>query len=341
MTGCLWSTFDATSKRYPRRAAIIEPEREFCFGQWRQRALDYAAYVRRRGALAGDRFIVCMDGNSFESASAIFGILAAGCIPALLDGGVPGHQLLRAIDALRPRGVFVNDTTSSPPHELAVEKIHPAQVGHTPAVTPAACVDSASVAVVLFTSGSSGPPKAVALAHGPLLSGNRAVAGRLSLDARDRILCPVSWAYSYGFGQLLATILVGAAQVVGPNTPQATCEAIERHRATCLAGTPYGFRFLLSRMSPIADTDLSTIRIVTSTGGRIPEAGVGALLDTFTGAALHLGYGLSENCKTSMLHPSLVDRHRHAVAGSEGQHRGRRRRGAPDRRSWRNRPSRE
>ena len=186
---------------------------------------------------------------------------------------------------------------------LSPETIGPAPEGFTPS-PQSLPTDPASI---VFTSGSTGKPKGVTQSHRNLLEGCRTVAGYLGLREDDRIVCPIPWSFDYGLGQLLTTLICGITQIL-PRVanPFGLCEAIAAYRPTVLPGIPSWFTYLLRGVSPFRTTDVSSIRLVTNTGGRIPLPIARELPDAFPKARIVLNYGLTESYRTSYLDPDLV-----------------------------------
>jgi acyl-CoA synthetase (AMP-forming)/AMP-acid ligase II len=129
----------------------------------------------------------------------------------------------------------------------------------------------------------------------------------LGLEASDRILCPIPWSFDYGYGQLLSTLLRGVTHVLPANTsPSAVWDAIGRQRPSVLPGIPSLFTWLLRGPARPRGVDVACLRMVTNTGGTIPELVLDDLLDLFAGSQVFLNYGLTETYRTSCLDSSLV-----------------------------------
>lgn len=233
--------------------------------------------------------------NDPEVAAAVLGTWAAGGVAVLLDSRETELHLRHAVDLVKPACAVAD--LEVPRGERQVELS-----------ARALPTDPASI---LFTSGSTGRPKAVTQTHGSLLRGCRGVASYLGLGAQDRIVCTIPWSFDYGYGQLLSTLVLGATHLLPEAlAPTSICEAIERWRPTVLPGVPSVFSYLLSGMSPFAQTDISSVGTVTNTGGTIPRAVLEALLDRLgEGPELFLNYGLTESYRTSFLDPRLVRSH--------------------------------
>jgi acyl-coenzyme A synthetase/AMP-(fatty) acid ligase len=89
--------------------------------------------------------------------------------------------------------------------------------------------------------------------------------------------------------------------------PFGICEAIERHRPTVLAGLPALYTYLLGGLSPIRSTDLSSLRLLTNTGGAVPAPVLRSLRDTFASAEIVLNYGLTETYRSCYIPQGIAD----------------------------------
>ena len=300
----LWSVFCETAKRCPTRDAFVQGDRHVSFGEWKTQAERVAAALQSRGVGGHDRVMLRMN-PSPEMAAVMMGAWAVGAIPVLIDPRGRGRNLAHAVETISPS--LALRSTGSPeveiPNELAVEILLDSELSTS---NPGVNLPT-EPAIVVFTSGSTGPPKAVIQSHGSVIRACRTVGGYLGLSREDRILCPIPWAFSYGYGQLMFTIVLGKTHILPEAfNPFAICDAIARHRPTLFAGIPSLFTYLLQGLSPFRQTNLSSIRIVTNTGGTIPAPVLGDILDIFDNRKIFLNYGLTESYRTSFLDPNLV-----------------------------------
>jgi acyl-coenzyme A synthetase/AMP-(fatty) acid ligase len=244
--------------------------------------------------------------NSPEMAAAMMGVWAKGGIVVMVHTQAPMSHLVHAISVTEPLAVLT-DPEATVPDGVAVPVHSSAEVkpGSEPEqLAPASTHDPASI---VFTSGSTGRPKGVTQSHHNLILGCHTVAGYLNYRDDDVIVCPVPWSFDYGFGQLLSTALLGMRQVLPTiANPFGLCEAIDRHRPTVLPGLPSWFTYLLRGVSPFRETDISSLRIITNTGGKIPDAVFADMLDAFSHCRIFLNYGLSETYRSSFLNPELL-----------------------------------
>ena len=129
----------------------------------------------------------------------------------------------------------------------------------------AASPDPDRLAVGVFTSGSTGPPKAAALSWGALLASARGVNAHLGLGPDDRWLLDLPVAHVGGLGVVVRCALAGAAMAVPPpGRPPA--EAVEALRPTHASLVATQLRRLLG-----SGADLSSLRAVLLGGSAIPQ----------------------------------------------------------------------
>ena len=148
-------------------------------------------------------------------------------------------------------------------------------------------------AFLLFTSGSSGEPKGVALTHRNLLANTRQVAEMLDLGPTDCILGALPFFHSFGATVCLLYPAIAGIKVITYPNPLETgkCAAlIEKHRVTVLLATPTFLRGYLKRATR---EQLQTVRLVVTGAEKLPDELAAAFHDRF-GIGVMQGYGLTE-----------------------------------------------
>ncbi|MGV0791687.1 class I adenylate-forming enzyme family protein [Mycolicibacterium sp. XJ1819] len=164
-----------------------------------------------------------------------------------------GHRYLDEIASMRSelpalRDVWRSDRLPDGDASVPVGAI-------TGAVTP-----SDTLAIV-FTSGSSGPPKGVIHSHGNALGAVRSGQAARCIDADTRLYLPMPFFWVGGLaGGVLSALTAGATLVTEAiPSPQTTLRLLERERVTLFRGWPDQAQ-ALARENVAVAADLSTLR---------------------------------------------------------------------------------
>ena len=163
------------------------------------------------------------------------------------------------------------------------------------------------VAVIFYTSGSTGQPKGVVLSHRNLVAGATSVAGYLHNRADDTLLAVLPLSFDAGFSQLTTAFLVGARVVLlNYLLPRDVLQAMVRERVTGLTAVPPLYMQLAALDWPAGAAQ--HLRYWANTGGRMPGATLQRLRDLAPAALPFLMYGLTEAFRSTYLPPEEVDR---------------------------------
>lgn len=167
---------------------------------------------------------------------------------------------------------------------------------------------SETVALIQYTSGSTGDPKGVVLTHANLLANIRAMGEALEASSADTF---VSWLPLYHdmglIGAWLATLYYGAPTIIMPPLafladPGRWLRAIARHRGTLSAAPNFAFELCCKnvRDEDMAGYDLSSLRMVVNGAEPVSPATIARFTKQFTKFGFRPQtmapvYGLAEN----------------------------------------------
>ncbi len=150
------------------------------------------------------------------------------------------------------------------------------------------------VAVILYTSGTSGKPKGVMLTHGNLLSDVLAGIEHAGIRSADTFLGVLPQFHSFGLTALtLIPLTIGAKVVFTARfMPRKIVELIREYQPEITMAVPSMYGALLS-VKDAGPDDFASIRFAISGGEPLPNAVHEACIDRFKLQLLE-GYGLTE-----------------------------------------------
>ena len=133
--------------------------------------------------------------------------------------------------------------------------------GEAPVDAITAAVTPSDTLAIMFTSGSSGPPKGVIHSHGNALRAVRSGLAARCIDADTRLYLPMPFFWVGGFGAgILSALLAGATLVTEEiPRPETTLRLLERERVTLFRGWPDQAE-ALARQAVCVGADLSSLR---------------------------------------------------------------------------------
>ncbi|SHG72924.1 Acyl-CoA synthetase (AMP-forming)/AMP-acid ligase II [Cognatiyoonia sediminum] len=150
-------------------------------------------------------------------------------------------------------------------------------------------------AYIIYTSGTSGSPRAVVHAHRAIWARRMMIKDWYDLSAEDCMMHAgaFNWTYTLGTG-LMDPWSVGATALIPEEgtAAEALPTLIAEHKATLFAASPGVYRRMLRQEFP----KVPTLRHALSAGEKLPDI-TRAHWETKTGTAIHEAYGMSE-CST-------------------------------------------
>jgi benzoate-CoA ligase family protein len=146
---------------------------------------------------------------------------------------------------------------------------------HSADLAPApTCTDD--VAFWLYSSGSTGPPKAcIHLQHDMVTATEQYARNILDIRESDRFFSVAKLFFAYGLGNALYfPLAVGATAILWPGSPSPRNihDVIERHRPTLFFSVPSNYAALMDFQSKDSGFDLSSVRLGVSAGEALPAS---------------------------------------------------------------------
>ncbi|MBF9042112.1 AMP-binding protein [Rhodobacterales bacterium HKCCE4037] len=272
--------------------AILGPAKaeRWSYGRLAEAVARAAGGLQSTGLTPGAQVMLRLT-NSANFPLAFLGTIAAGYIPLVSSAALTSHEVTRLAEAVVPHAIIADPGVALPDHAAPV---FGTEILQGPKVAPVRRL-SDDLAYIVFTSGTSGQPKAVRHAHRAIWARGMMVDGWYGLRPTDRVLHAgaLNWTYTLGTGLLDPWAMGATALVPADGTDPATLGLLaKRHDATILAGSPGLFRKLLARDLPA----MPKLRHALSAGEALPPS-LRARWREATGTDIHEALGMSE-CST-------------------------------------------
>jgi acyl-CoA synthetase (AMP-forming)/AMP-acid ligase II len=296
----------AFAGRWGTRPHIIQGDRVLTFDHMHTAVLAKVAELQGLGVRPRDRIFI-LGWNSPEWVVNVWACLCAGAVPVLANTWWSTSEVTRALALLQPALTLADGPAAAKiPAGLrcgpwSVAREHQPD-SHVPSDGK---LDEEETALVIFTSGTSGEPKAVVLSHRAVLARlqmtlhiTRKLPHQVDGSARDVTLLTGPLFHVGSMQALLRAMTVGDTLVLsrGRYDPGDVLELIERHRVNRWNAVPTMVSRLLDHPD-VPRRDLSSLRSI-SVGGAPVHAELMRRIRTElprVSPRIPTGYGLTEN----------------------------------------------
>ncbi|MFG1606508.1 long-chain fatty acid--CoA ligase [Actinoplanes sp. NPDC049265] len=274
----------------PARVALTHQGVDITYAGLAARAQGFAHRLRRLGVRRGDR-IAYLGVNHPHAVLTLFAAGLLGAVHLPLNARLTRDELMVIVGDAEPAVVV-----AGPGHEsMAAGLGVPAVVvsGDETGEPIDELVGLDDLAVIMYTSGTTGRPKGTMLTHGNLTWNVCNHLIDIDLRGDDVVLVAAPLFHIAALAQSLLPILVkGGRAVLEPSfDPRRALATIAAERVTVMFGVPTMFA-LMARSSDFAGAELASLRILECGGAPVPEPLIREYADR--GVLFLQGYGMTE-----------------------------------------------
>jgi acyl-CoA synthetase (AMP-forming)/AMP-acid ligase II len=289
------------ARRYPDKRALVDADRTLNWSQVDERARRLAGFMAGRGLAAGDRVMV-LARNCIEWPEISFGLAKAGLVAVPVNIRLAPDEVAHVRDDCAARAVIVHadhrdnflDELSDLALVLTIGPDYESALAAADLVQPQIDIDPDDVAVILYTSGTTGRAKGVMHTHRGLLY--QAADTNLVTEANrsDVMLATTPFFTAGGMVRTVSWLYLGQTMVIHQRfDPQAVIDEIERSAITFTTFIPTMLHRTLAILEDGPPRDMSSLRRISYGSAPVPPGLARKAMDLL-GCDLQQRYGLTE-----------------------------------------------
>lgn len=301
---------------HPGRVAVTDERGSLTYGELFERSRRVACGLLARG-LGGGPVVVCME-KSADALAAFFGALMTGGFYVPVDPSCPEGRAARYRAALGAPAVVGDDEALPAARRLfpglpavRVAELAQKDADPEPLERTARGIASSDVAYVLFTSGSTGEPKGVAVSHAAILEFVSTFVETFGLRPEDVLGNQAPLDFDVSVKDIYGSLAAGASVALLPrrlfSAPARLVEAINECQVTVLVWAAAAL-CLVSGLRALEGADLARVRMVMFSGEVMPAEHLRRWMDQLPQATFVNLYGPTEVTCNCLYH--VVDRAR-------------------------------
>jgi len=314
------------AKEHPKKVAVITPEaggKEYSYEWLEEKSSALAASLANLGVKPQDHIAVWLK-NSMEYVLSFYGILKAGGVVVPVSTHYGKREVLHQLNETEAKGLITSDSLYAQMGNLLSEvtglRFIVCEGGEEPSLGAIAFssllggperldrslgIDPReTIAVLPFSSGTTGLPKGVMLTHFNLLSCIYQVVQVHEISANDVMINQLPFFHIYGMTVLMGTsIMTGATQVLASRFRPVDefLSLFETYRPSLFFTVPLIVQEFCHH-AKVPMMDWTRLRYVNA-GGAILSPEVQERFTQITGVPVMVGYGLTESSPTTHVTP--------------------------------------
>ncbi|MDW3192234.1 MAG: amino acid adenylation domain-containing protein [Cytophagales bacterium] len=289
--------FGRQANQLPEAVALFQEDTSLTYKELQKKVDAVAARLTEEGMNPGS-LIGLMTDRSFDMIAGILGILKSGCAYLPID---PKFPQSRVDYMLEDSGASL--LLCSPAHEqtfdLSIKTLTLDSINETNTQQPIENKSHPeSLAYVMYTSGSTGLPKGVQIAHQSLTNLQHGLQARYPLTQSDRYLLKTNYTFDVSMTELMGWFVGGGSLVLLPQGGESDMDelihTIDKHEVTHLNFSPSVFSVFTDRLKVKGIDSVSSLRYIFLAGEALQLSQVERFNNLGTAVKLENLYGPTE-----------------------------------------------
>ncbi len=211
----LGAALRACAESFPERAAIVFQEETLSYRDLLKVAGSRAEALRLRGVAPGSRVAVYLD-RGVDLVIWLMAVALAGGVQLAIDSDEPAARVERMLADAAPQLLVSQPSLAPAMRSPACEVVLGDDCPPAPAIVMSESCSPDEAAYMVYTSGSTGEPKASMISHAALLSRLSWLQRRYGLAHDDRVLLKTACGFDVFIAELYWPLTAGATLVVAP-----------------------------------------------------------------------------------------------------------------------------
>ena len=306
----LYSVIAKNASLYANKVALFDGKLKLNFKELKKRADSIATYLVDYGIKKGDRVGVFLD-NCWEYVAIIFAISKVGAVVVPINTFLKSSELSYILKDANIDMIFADDSYRNTINgSIAViscgqivwvgEGIKGTRFENLLSLQNKDIkIDTSldDIAVIFYTSGTTGKPKGALLSNRNVLSNTEFIKTHLKLNKKDRVLLFIPIFHSYAFHMGLITPLTNALSVIIVKSIKPFRNVIKQtlsKKATIFLGVPEVYNAIVHTKLSWRFKAFNRVKIAVSGGSTLKKELQQKLKKKFKKVKIIEGYGLTE-----------------------------------------------
>jgi len=273
--------FLETVEKHADRTAVTDGDRRVTYADLYSMVQGLSSFLQARDINWGDRVAVLLP-NSIEFITAFFALATIGAISVPINTSYKEEEIEFYISHSSAK-LILTEAKLKPIAEKAAKGTSAATAtikgdikdwSFSKNAIPSQLktqIKPEDEAIYLYSTGSTGKPKRVARTQFNLTALADNHTQTVGWTHQDRILFPIPISHTYGFGNFISAVKVGAyISTLNEFNRNRVFDSIEREHITVLPAVPFMLSMLAETFLP-KPRNLSSLKLVISAGASLPK----------------------------------------------------------------------